>query len=75
MHIESRLPRNAASGYALMLTLAFIAISLLVLAGIGRWSTTATAINARNNAYNQTVAAAEASPSSLQTRTKTLDPR
>ncbi len=42
-----------------MLTLGFIAISVLVLASIARWSSTSTRITARNNAFNSTVAAAE----------------
>jgi hypothetical protein len=59
MRILSQPRRFPNHGYALMLTLGFIAISILVLASLARWSTTATTITARNNAFNSAVAAAE----------------
>jgi hypothetical protein len=46
-------------GYALILTLAFISMSLLVLASLSTWNHSNTALTARNNAYHNAVAAAE----------------
>jgi hypothetical protein len=43
-----------------MLTLVFVSVSLVVLGGIGRWSLSSSAITARNNSFNSSVAAAEA---------------
>src|ERR1041385_2434724 len=46
-------------GYALMLTLLFVGISLILMVGITRWASTSSLVTARNNIYNSTVAAAE----------------
>jgi hypothetical protein len=59
MRIHTQLPQRFNRGYALILTLGFVAISVLILASLGRWNTTSTTITARNNAFNSTVAAAE----------------
>src|SRR5271167_4320433 len=47
-------------GYALMLTLVFISVALVLLGSICRWASNSSALTVRNNVYNSTVAAAEA---------------
>ena len=47
-------------GYALLLTLCMISVSLLLLAATTRWTWNECSLTARNNLYNTTVAAAEA---------------
>ena len=47
-------------GYALAVTMAFIAVSMLLLASALHWTATESGLTARNNLYNITVAAAEA---------------
>jgi hypothetical protein len=59
MRLLPSTPRSASAGYALMLTLLFISVTLLVLAGLGHWTFTESAVTARNNAFNGSVAAAE----------------
>ncbi len=55
-----RTPRRTREGYALLLTLGLIAISLLMLAATTSWTWSECHLTARNNLYNSTVAAAEA---------------
>ena len=43
-----------------MLTLVFISVALVLLGSICRWASSSSALTARNNVYNSTVAAAEA---------------
>ncbi len=47
-------------GYALMLTMLLIAVTLIVLGSVVSWTSTEANLTARNNLYNSTVAAAEA---------------
>jgi hypothetical protein len=59
MRIISRSSGRQEQAYVLILTLAFLTISLAILAGIGQWTYGNAALTARNNAYNSAVAAAE----------------
>jgi len=58
IRLTSRPP--AIAGYTLIVVLIFTSLGLLVLAGALDWSATNTKLNARNNEYFNTVAAAEA---------------
>lgn len=60
MRIRFHVGRSRQHGYALMLALGLIAIALLLLASAARWTANESALTARNNLYNTTVAAAEA---------------
>jgi hypothetical protein len=48
-------------GYALLLTMFFVGVALLIFASTLTWTSSSSIITERNNAYNRTVAAAEAS--------------
>lgn len=52
--------RSSESGYALLLTITFGAMTLMLVAGALTWSVNNMQQNARNNQYFRTVAAAEA---------------
>jgi hypothetical protein len=60
MRIKSNPVRPTEQAYALLLTLVFMAISLMLLASVGQWATSESTVTARNNAYNSAVGAAEA---------------
>jgi hypothetical protein len=60
MRIKSNPVRPTEQAYALLLTLVFMAISLMLLASVGTWATSESTLTARNNAYNSAVGAAEA---------------
>ena len=47
-------------GYALLVTMTFLAVSVILLASIMSWTSNETAMTARNNSYNVSVSAAEA---------------
>ena len=57
MHITKSL--KTQRGYALMLTLLFVAISLVLMVAVGRWASSSSLQTARANTYNSTIAAAE----------------
>ena len=59
MKIEFSPARKSAAGYALVLTLVFLAITMMLLGSIGSRVSNGSALTSRNNAYNTTVAAAE----------------
>jgi len=48
-------------GYALLLTLFFVGIALLIFSSTFTWTSSSSILTERNNAYNRAVAAAEAS--------------
>jgi len=52
---------QARRGYALLLTLFFVGIALLIFASTLTWTSSSSIITERNNAYNRAIAAAEAS--------------
>ena len=52
--------KHVTRGYALMLTMLLIAVTLIVLGSVVSWTSTEAGLTARNNLYNTTVAAAEA---------------
>ena len=52
-------PRNE-TGYALLVTLGFLGIMLILLASVVAWTSNESGMTARNNLYNSSVAAAEA---------------
>jgi hypothetical protein len=52
--------KRAVHGYALMLTMFLIAVTLIVLGSVVSWTSTEAGLTSRNNLYNSTVAAAEA---------------
>jgi hypothetical protein len=60
MHARSLSPRPEQRGYALVLTMCLIGVSLLILASTVRWTSTESGLTARNNLYNTTIAGAEA---------------
>jgi hypothetical protein len=60
MRIKSNPVRPTEQAYALLLTLVFMAISLMLLASVGQWASSESTLTARNNAYNSAVGAAEA---------------
>lgn len=59
MRIQSQPASGQRAGYALLMTLTFVSISVLLLASIGSWAAHETAMTARNNAYHGSVSAAE----------------
>ena len=60
MRTEATPRGRGAAGYALMLTLFLIGVSLVVMASAVKWTSTETVLTSRNNVYNTTVAGAEA---------------
>jgi hypothetical protein len=52
--------RNGRRGYALIITMIFLAVCLLIFASMMSWTATNAKINQRNNQYNMSEAAAEA---------------
>src|SRR5208283_916183 len=59
MQTQHRRSRQSNRGYALILTLVFISVALVLLGSICNWASNSSALTARNNVYNSTVAAAE----------------
>jgi hypothetical protein len=57
IHISRSSSRRA---YALVLTLVFLAISVLLLGAIANWTRSSATVTARNNSYHNAVSAAEA---------------
>jgi len=53
-------PRTGQAGYALLLALVFVAVSLLLLTSLLQRTSGSASVTDRNNAYNRTVGAAEA---------------
>ena len=53
--------KQSRSGYALLLTLCFVGIALLIFTSTLTWTSSSSIVTERNNAYNRAVAAAEAS--------------
>lgn len=60
MQTRNKTERNAERGYALMLALGLLGISMLLLASAVRWTANEAVLTSRNNLYNASVAAAEA---------------
>jgi len=60
MRTKNKPKRQADHGYALMLTMILIAVSLIVLGSVVSLTSTESRLTSRNNLYNTTVAAAEA---------------
>ena len=60
MQTRGPAPRPDQRGYALVMTMCLIGLSLLVLASTVKWTSTESGLTARNNLYNSTVAGAEA---------------
>jgi hypothetical protein len=52
--------RPSQAGYALLLALVFVGVSLLLLTSLLQWTSGNTMVTDRNNAYNRAVGAAEA---------------
>src|SRR5512139_3256781 len=52
--------RRSRAGYALLLALVFVGVSLLLMTSLLQWTSGNTLITDRNNAYNRAVGAAEA---------------
>jgi hypothetical protein len=59
MRINLKFKVRQEQAYVLILTLWFLAISLIILGGIAQWTYGNAALTARNNSYNSAVAAAE----------------
>jgi hypothetical protein len=60
MQIQPLYFRNQKKGYALLITLAFLAVSLILYASIASWSVSNANITLRHNLFNDAEAAAEA---------------
>jgi hypothetical protein len=58
--ITSKLSRPAAQGFALITTMTFLAVALLIFASILYWAFSNATVTARNNQYNMSQNAAEA---------------
>src|SRR5262245_58773672 len=58
MRIQLKL--QTRQGYALVLTLLFITVAMVLMSSIGRWASSSALTTARNNVYVSTTAAAEA---------------
>lgn len=56
----SRTSRRTKAGYALLVTMGFLGIMLVLLASVIDWTSRESGLTARNNMYNSSVAAAEA---------------
>src|SRR4029077_5448144 len=56
--MKVKLGRN--EGYALLVVMLLVAVSLLAFSSVARWTSSTSMVNDRNNVYNQAVAAAEA---------------
>jgi hypothetical protein len=52
---------RSREGYALLLTMIFVGVALLIFASTFTWTSSSSIITERNNAYNRAIAAAEAS--------------
>jgi hypothetical protein len=59
MRVTFQTHRRNQSGYALIITMAFLVVSLIVFASMMSWSATNAQITTRNNLFNQSVGAAE----------------
>lgn len=59
MRLASTSSTATASGYALLLVIAFTGVALLAVAGVMRWSSTSASITERNSQYYRTLAAGE----------------
>lgn len=60
MHITSRPVRPGVRGFALITTIIFLAVALIVFASLLNWATTNGKLTERNNQYNRSENAAEA---------------
>jgi hypothetical protein len=60
MQITSQTTRQSGSGFALTITLIFLAVSLMVFGSMMYWVSTSAKISLRNNQFNMSEAAAEA---------------
>ena len=60
MRMTNQSKGRAGHGYALMLTMLLIAVTMIVLGSVVSLTSTGSRLTARNNLYNTTVAAAEA---------------
>ena len=60
MQINSRFSRPAARGYALTVTLIFLAVAIVVFASILSWTQGNATVTERNNEFNMSESAAEA---------------
>lgn len=59
MKIQSTAKQKSERGYALVITMVFLAIAMMLLASIGSRTSNGSMLTARNNSYNTSVAAAE----------------
>jgi len=59
MRTECRRSRPNERGYALLLTLVFISVCVVLLGSVFQWASNESTLTARNHAYNAAVAAAE----------------
>ncbi len=65
MRLPKALSRPSRSGFALLVTLVFLAIMLVAYASLMSWVTTNANITTRNNLFNQSEAAAESATESV----------
>ena len=61
-------PQPQERGYALLMTMCLIGVSLMVLAGTVKWTSTESGLTARNNLYNTTVAVPKPLPNGSSPR-------
>lgn len=59
MKLPASISRSACGGYALLITLVFLVVSLVVFASLMNWTSSNSKITKRNNLFNQSQAAAE----------------
>ena len=60
MQTNSQLVRPARGGYALLITLVFLAVAVLIFTGILAWTSSNATVTVQNNQYNMSENAAEA---------------
>ena len=61
-------PRSAHGGYALLITLVFLAVAVLIFAGIFSWTSSNARVTVQNNQYNMSENAAEAGAETVISR-------
>src|SRR5256886_8633009 len=59
---------RSSTGYALVMVMIFLGISLVILAGALKWTATTSLVTQRHNQYTSTVAAAEAATEAVIAR-------
>src|SRR5271154_1382444 len=60
MKITLKPARRGREGYAYLITMLFLGIAVVTLADMWRWTANNATLSGRNNAFNQSTAAAEA---------------